>query len=161
MDPSSLIPDFGSLGGPAAYGTLFILTLGLSAVLFLPVPVVSIVIAAAAVLDPFWVGVVAGVASAIGELSGYFVGVASERALEKKGKEGSIYKRTKEIFEKYGFVGIVAVTISPITLIDIMGIIAGTLRYGWKKFLLAAAIGKIPRYIIVAYLGKEVIGFFF
>lgn len=141
------------LSGPFGYVILFLLVLGLSAVLFLPVPVFTVVIAASSVLDPFWVGLVAGIGSAIGELSGYFAGVIGEHALEKK--EGPFYKQSKEMFKKYGFWGIVAVTISPITLIDLMGIIAGALRYGWKKFLLAALIGKIPRYMIVAYAGKK------
>lgn len=157
MDPFSLIPYFGSLGGPAAYGTLFVLVLGLSAVLFLPVPVFAIVVAAASVLDPFWVGVVAGIASAIGELSGYFIGAGSEKVLKKKGKEGLFYKRSGELFKRYGFWGIAAAAIFPITPIDFVGIIAGTLRYGWKKFVIAAAVGKIPRYMIVAYAGRVAI----
>lgn len=143
-----------SLSGPLGYAVLFAVVLGLSAVLFLPVPVVAVVIAAASVLDPFWVGVVAGVASAIGELSGYFIGAGSERLLDKKGKEGDRYERLKELFQRYGFWGIVAATVFPLTPIDFVGLIAGALRYGWKRFLLAAVVGKIPRYMIVAYAGK-------
>lgn len=143
----------GGLSGPFGYAVLFALVLGLSAVLFLPVPVFAVVIAASSVLDPFWVGLVAGIASAIGELTGYFAGAIGEHELAKK--EGPFYKQSKEIFKKYGFWGIIAATISPITLIDLMGVIAGALRYGWKRFLLATLIGKIPRYMIVAYLGKK------
>jgi len=145
------------LSGPFGYVVLFFLVLALSASLFLPVPVFAVIVAAASVLDPFWVGVIAGIGSAIGELSGYFIGVGGEKVLERKEKEGAIYKKSKEVFKKYGFWGIVAVTIFPLTLIDFMGLIAGALRYGWKKFLLAAIIGKIPRYLIVAYAGKKAI----
>jgi membrane protein YqaA with SNARE-associated domain len=144
-----------SLSGPFGYAVLFFLVMGLSAVLFLPVPVVLIVTTAAQILDPFWVGVIAGVASAIGELSGYFAGVVGEKAL--KSHEGKIYEDSKKTFQKWGFWGIVLVTISPVTLIDVMGLMAGALRYGWKKFLLAAMIGKVPRYLIVAYAGKTAV----
>jgi len=153
MSQIPFIPDFGSFG-PFGYVVLFALSLVFSASLFLPVPVFAVVVAAASVLDPLLVGIIAGIASAIGELSGYFVGVAGETALKKKGKTGGFYQSSKDVFRKWGFWGIVFVTISPITLIDVMGIVAGALRYGWKRFLLAAIVGKIPRYVIIAYTGK-------
>ena len=148
------------LSGPLGYILLFFLVLGLSAILFLPVPVFAVVVAASGVLDPFLVGIIAGIASAIGELSGYFIGAGSEHAIDKKGKEGDKYKKAKEVFKKYGFWGIVAAAVFPITPIDFVGVIAGALRYGWKRFLLAAIIGKIPRYLIVAYMGKALAGLF-
>jgi membrane protein YqaA with SNARE-associated domain len=148
------------LSDPFGYVVLFCLVLVLSASLFLPLPVFAIVVAAAGVLDPFWVGIVAGVASAIGELSGYFIGVGSEKILDKKDKEGKRYEKAVVIFKKYGFWGIVAAAIFPITPIDFIGLIAGALRYGWKKFLLAAIIGKIPRYMLVAYMGKSIVDMF-
>ncbi|MBN2517817.1 MAG: VTT domain-containing protein [Candidatus Altiarchaeota archaeon] len=147
------------LSGPFGYVALFFLVLVLSAALILPVPVFAVVLAAAQVLDPLPVGIIAGIASAIGELSGYFVGIGSEKVLEKKGKTDDLYRKAKELFEKYGFFGIVIATLFPLTLIDYVGVIAGVLNYGWKKFFLATLIGKIPRYIFVAYLGKEIFGF--
>jgi len=147
------------LTGPIGYCILFLLVLVLSAAIFLPVPVFAVVLAAAQVMDPLLVGIVAGIASAIGELSGYFVGLGSEKILEKEGKTGDIYRRAKELFQKYGFFGIVAAALFPLTLIDFAGLIAGVLGYGWKKFLLATLIGKIPRYIIVAYFGKALVDF--
>ena len=146
-----------SLSGPFGYVILFFLVLALSAVLFLPVPVFLVVSAAASVLDPLWVGIIAGVASAIGELSGYFIGAGGEKALKKRGKEGYFYEQSKKLFKKYGFWGIAGAAIFPITPIDLVGLIAGTLRYGWKKFLAAAIIGKVPRYLIVAYAGGAAI----
>lgn len=146
-----------SLSGPFGYAILFLITLALSAVLFLPVPVFLVVATAATVLDPFWVGVVAGIGSAIGELSGYFIGVGSEKALKKRGKEGYFYEQSRRLFRRYGFWGIAGAAVFPITPIDLVGLIAGALRYGWKKFLAAAIIGKVPRYLIVAYAGKAAI----
>ncbi len=147
-----------SLSGPFGYVVLFFAVLALSMVLFLPVPVVAVVLAASNTLDPLLVGVVSGIASGIGELSGYFIGAGSERLIDAEGKEGGKYKRAKEVFKKYGFWGIVAAAAFPITPIDFVGLIAGALRYGWKKFLLAAVIGKIPRYLMVAYFGKAMMG---
>lgn len=159
MDPVTIAEG---LSGPIGYVVLFGLVLILSASLFLPLPVFAVVVAAASVLDPFWVGLVAGVASAIGELSGYFIGVGSERILDKKDKEGKKYEKAVILFKKYGFWGIVAAAVFPLTPIDFVGIIAGALRYGWKKFLVAVIIGKIPRYMLVAYLGHSLLnGFWF
>jgi len=150
-----------SFNGPTGYVVLFGVTLILSASLFFPVPVFAITIAAAQVMDPLLVGIIAGVASGIGELSGYFIGLGGEKVLEKKGREGARYKRIKSLFQRYGFFGISLAAFFPITPIDFVGILAGTLEYGWRRFLLATIIGKIPRYLLVAYLGNAIIGFIF
>jgi len=36
---------------------------------------------------------------------------------------------------------------------DLIGIAAGLVKYSKKKFFLGCLIGKIPRYIILAYAG--------
>lgn len=159
MDIAAL---FVGMAGPLAYLVLFLVVLVMSASLFLPLPVFGIVIAAAISLqDPLGVGIVAGVASAIGELSGYLIGIGGHKILESKHREGRLYKKSQQLFEKYGFFGIVVAALFPFTPIDFVGIVAGTLRYGWKKFLLATLIGKIPRYILIAYTGAELIHLLF
>jgi len=157
MDPVQLVME--SINGPTGYLVLFGMTLVLSASLFLPVPVFAVAVAASQVMDPLLVGIICGVASSIGELSGYLVGLGGEKVLEKEKKEGKLYDRAKRLFEKYGFFGISISAFFPITPIDFVGILAGTLKYGWKRFLLATLVGKIPRYLLVAYVGKAFIEF--
>ena len=150
-----------SLTGPLGYFVLFFFVLVMSAVIFLPIPVTAFVIVAAGILDPLIVGVVAGIASSFGELSAYLLGYGSEKVLKKEGKEGKKYEKIRKFFDKYGFVGIVIAAFLPITPIDFFGIIAGSVRYGWKRFLIATMLGKRPRYIIIAYLGNAAISYFF
>jgi len=142
---------------PLAYIALFFAVMLMSACLFMPVPVFALIAAVSTFLDPTLVGIVAGIGSAIGELSGYIVGLGGEAILRKKGKEGDRYRHGKEIFEKYGFFGISFAAFFPFSPIDFVGVLAGMLRYGWKKFLLATMIGKIPRYLLVSYMSKGII----
>lgn len=159
MDIVSIIAGFS---GPLLYIIVFMLALVLSMSLFLPVPVFALVVTAAKISgDPLGIGIVAGVGSAIGELSGYFIGAGGEHLLSEKGKTGKLYARLKSFFQKYGFFGIIAASFFPLTPIDFVGLIAGTLRYGWTKFLIATVIGKIPRYVMVAYSGEFILNFLF
>jgi membrane protein YqaA with SNARE-associated domain len=150
-----------SLAGPLGYLILFFFVLVMSAVIFFPIPVTAFVIVAAGILDPLLVGIVAGIASSFGELSAYLLGCGGEKVLKKEKKEGEKYEKFKRFFDKYGFVGIVIAAFLPITPIDFFGLIAGSVRYGWKRFLFATMLGKIPRYLLVAYLGNAAIGYFF
>ncbi len=139
---------------------MFFSTLVLSASLFFPIPVVVVVITASRVLDPLLVGIIAGLGSSIGELSGYFIGLGGEKLLKKEGKEGRKYNRFQRLFDKYGFWAIALSAVFPVSFIDVTGLMAGAAQYGWKKFLLATITGKIPRYLIVAYVGSGIISLF-
>jgi membrane protein DedA with SNARE-associated domain len=145
----SFIPDFSNIGG---WFYFFIIVLLLSAT---PIPLFAtevIVAAAGALANPLLVGIVAGIAAAIGELTTYFIGLGGEKVISKKKKEGRHYKRATELFDKWGFGAVVIFAFTPLPM-DLIGLIAGGLKYDVRRFFAAALIGKIPRNILVAYIG--------
>jgi len=157
MDPDSFVPDFASLGGWAYF---FIALVLFSST---PLPIFStevIVFLAGSMADPLVVGIVAGIATAIGELTTYVIGFGGERLISRKHKEGDVYKRATEFFERWGFWAVIVFALTPLPM-DLIGLIAGGLKYDIKKFFGGALIGKIPRNIIIAYAGAGIIGFFF
>ncbi len=143
-----------------AYGyvAVFVLVLLSSASIFYPIPSQVVVLAAAPFLNPVLLGIVAGAASALGELTGYFVGLGSKEFLEKRYKK--VFGRWTEIFEKYGFWAIVLFGITPLPD-DVVGILAGMAKYDVRKFLVANFIGKSIMYFLVAYFGQMALNFLF
>jgi membrane protein YqaA with SNARE-associated domain len=89
--------------------------------------------------------------SAIGESTGYLLGLGGKKILEKKYAKG--IKRVKKVFEKYGsdfWIILLAVTPLPD---DVVGIICGIIKYDFKRYFLAVFIGKLILSLIVAYAG--------
>ena len=151
FDWAAIIQAFG-------YPGLFFLVTVFNASIVLPAPTVLVIsIAATALGDPLLVGVVAGFGSAVGEMSGYLIGRGGEKVLKKEHLEGKKYKKVLSFFEKYGFWAIVVLSFLPILLMDFIGLLAGMLRYDWKKFFIATLIGKIPKCLLIAYAGKGVL----
>ncbi|NIM46652.1 MAG: hypothetical protein GTN40_00625 [Candidatus Aenigmarchaeota archaeon] len=141
---TSLVQTYGYLG-------VFLVSLiGSSTIIFI-LPTDIIVFAAGAILDPLLVGILAGLGEAIGEIVGYVLGLGGRKIINKKYKKD--IKKWEKKFKKYGgFFIIVLFAATPLPD-DIVGIIGGTLRYPFKKFLLASFIGKTIMALVLAYGG--------
>jgi len=142
----------------ASYGYIgiFLISLIGSATIILPLPSVAFVFASGAILNPFLVGVLAGLGAAIGEFTGYALGWGGRKVIKSKWKK--LFKRTEDAFQRYGgFWIIILFAVTPLPD-DIVGIIAGTLKYSVKKFFIASLIGKVILHLILAYAGFYGIG---
>ncbi len=138
-----------------SYLAVFIVSLISTSTIFLPLPIYLMIFFAAGLgLNPFLVGISAGVGSAIGELTGYFIGAGSRRVLIiRRHKEKSKFvKKFTEFFKKYGFATIVVTSFLPFPF-DIIGILSGVSNYDMKKFLIATIIGKTAKTLLIAYAG--------
>ncbi|MHB9034954.1 MAG: VTT domain-containing protein [Anaerolineae bacterium] len=133
-------------------GVFIIDLLGNATVLF-PVPSLAINFAGGSVYNPFIVGLVAGVAEPIGELSGYLAGFGGSAGMEKQPR----YTQIKAWMQKRGFLTILILAAIPNPLFDMAGMAAGALRFPLTKFLLACWIGKTFKATVLALLGA---GFF-
>jgi len=143
-----------------SYLGVFIISLIGTSTIFLPFPsYIIIALAAGLGLNPFLVGVAAGLGSAFGELTGYFIGVGGEKVIEKKTKkEPRLVKKFMQLFRRYGFPIIVVTAAIPFPF-DAIGIVCGAINYDVKKFLIATAIGKIIKCLLVAYAGLFAVSF--
>lgn len=123
----------------------FIISLVSSGTLILPAPGWS-VIGLSFSLNPFLLGLVAGLGSALGELTGYFTGLGSNYILDDR------FKRLHDIMEKYGKETLFVLALIPNPFFDIAGILAGASRMKLHEFLIPVALGKIIRFIILCYM---------
>ena len=136
---------FGNYG----YLGVFLITLVSTAGLIIPVPYLAAVIVAGTYLDPLLVGLVAGLASTFGELTGYMLGFSGRGIAGKV----ALYQTAERWMRRYGFLTVLVFSIIPNPFFDAAGLAAGTLKMPVAHFMLACFIGKTVRLILIAYLG--------
>ncbi|HOG47991.1 MAG TPA: VTT domain-containing protein [Anaerolineae bacterium] len=140
----------------AAYGYLgiFIVTLVGNATVILPVPGLVAVFAGGTAFNPWLVGLIAGVAQPIGELTGYLAGYGGGAVVENR----ALYAKLCCWMERHGFLTILVLAAIPNPVFDMAGIIAGALHMPVWKFLLACFLGKTAKSFAVAWLGQQSAG---
>ncbi|MBU0899078.1 MAG: VTT domain-containing protein [Nanoarchaeota archaeon] len=133
------------------YFGVFIISLVGSASIILPIPAFIVVFAAGGFLNPWAVGIFAGLGSAIGELTGYGLGMGGRELLARK--YGDLLIKTRNWVEKRGaFIIIIVFALTPLPD-DVIGILAGMINYDIKKFFMATLIGKIILNVAIALAG--------
>jgi uncharacterized membrane protein YdjX (TVP38/TMEM64 family) len=134
-------------------GVFIINVLGNATVLF-PIPSLAINFAGGSVLNPFLVGLVAGVAEPIGELSGYLAGYGGSAVFTNKPN----YVKVKGWMQKRGFLTIFVLSAIPNPIFDMAGMAAGALRFPLWKFLVSCWMGKTVKATVIALLGSGLFG---
>lgn len=146
--------DIEALAQYGYLGAFLIAMLG-SATIFFPAPGWAAVIALSASLNPAVLGLVAGIGSAIGELTGYVAGDGARDILNSRVNET---KEIEALVRGYGAAGIFALAFIPNPLFDAAGLVAGGLKIPWWRFLLACAAGRVLRYVLLALVGNFTLG---
>lgn len=138
------VGDYGYLG-------VFVITLITTGAFVLPIPYLAVIFKAATFLDPVAVALIAGLAAALGEMTGYLVG-ASGRDLIGRGR----WERASERWmQRHGFLTIAVLAFIPNPAFDAAGIAAGALRYAAWRFALACFIGKTAKFLLIALFGSR------
>jgi membrane protein DedA with SNARE-associated domain len=101
--------------------------------------------------DILMIAAVAGIGAAIGELSGYLIGLGGRKTIIKKYKKKIDF--LERVFKKFGPVAIFAFAFTPLPD-DLVFIPLGMMRYNVVKALTPAFIGKFCMYLVVASAGR-------
>lgn len=122
-----------------------------SATIVIPVPGAALVVAMGTQLNPWWLSIISGLGSALGELTGYFAGATGQTLIPESQRPlmDKIHART----EKYGALLLIALAAYPFPLFDLAGIAAGASKMKIWKFFVATAIGKSIKYGFLIVLG--------
>ena len=134
------------------YVGVFIFTFLGAATIFLPSASSLVVIGAGAWLNPFLVGIVAGLAATLGELTGYAIGYEGGELLEKRSR---LFARAKGWMEKRGSVTLFLLSIVPNPAFDAAGLAAGAIKFPLRRFLVIVWTGKTIQAIVGAFLGSQ------
>lgn len=135
------------------YPGVFLISMLGNATLLLPAPSFAIVFAVGGILNPYWVGLAAGCGGALGEMTGYLAGFGGSAVVEKR----PIYQRMAALMSRWGAWIIFLLAVTPNFLFDVGGLMAGSLKMPWWKFLLAAALGKSIRFAVIALFGQNLL----
>ena len=133
-------------------GIFFISLLGATSV-FIPIPssVVIFTLSSQTAFDPLLIAVVAGAGAAIGEFSGYLIGVGGRKVI------GERYKRKMDIlmklFQRFGPIVIFVFALTPLPD-DLLFIPLGVMRYKILNAFIPALLGKFVSNLIIAYAGR-------
>lgn len=145
----------------SAYGYLgvFLVSLLGNATVILPVPSLLGVYAAGSAFNPLLVGLTAGVAEPLGELTGYLAGYAGRAVVENQ----ALYERITRWMERRrywtGYLTILVLSAIPNPIFDLAGIAAGALRLPIGGFLLSCWLGKTLKALAIAFAGAYSVGF--
>lgn len=146
-------PDFNSLA-MFGYPGIFVMMAASSASILAPLPGFATVMAAGSVANPLLIALFAGSGSALGEFTGYLAGYGGKAIIEEKNIR--VLKPIERWLRRYGFFALVVFAAIPNPFFDVVGLVAGSLSYPARRFLVAVALGNITKYLMLAYLGKTV-----
>lgn len=140
------IAELGNYG----YLGVFIISALSSATILIPAPGWAVVAAMATILNPIYVGIMAGIGSSLGELTGYMVG---DGALDIAGRKK--YDKFLKWMQKNDMLAIFVFSFLPNPFFDIAGIAAGAAKVPVWKYVLFCAIGRSLRYVLLAILTAQ------
>ena len=101
--------------------------------------------------DPLLIAVFAGAGAAIGEFSGYLIGLGGRKVI------GNRYKKKMDIllklFKRFGPIVIFVFALTPLPD-DLLFIPLGVMRYSLPVAFISALLGKFLSNLIIAYAGR-------
>jgi membrane protein YqaA with SNARE-associated domain len=120
---------------------------------FVPIPytLVIFILGASSSFDPLLIAVAAGLGSAIGEFSGYLLGVGGRKVIGDKYKKKMDF--ITKFFKKYGSIAIFIFALTPLPD-DLLFIPLGVMRYSLLRAFIPALLGKFFSNLIIAYSGR-------
>lgn len=130
------------------YAGLFAISLISAASIIMPMPGAAAVAGAGAVLEPvagiptpIMVGLVAGIAETIGELTGYAAGYGGSPLL----RDRPMYPRIRAWMHRRGILTMFFLSSFPNPLVDVAGVAAGAVHMQLRRFLVGVLAGKIVK----------------
>lgn len=137
------------------YGYLgvFLISLFGAMSIFVPIPytVVIFILGGLPSFDPLLIAVAAGTGAAIGEFSGYLIGVGGSKVISGRYKKRIDF--LTKLFKKYGSIAIFVFALTPLPD-DLLFIPLGIMRYSLLRAFIPAILGKFFSNLIIAYSGR-------
>ena len=104
---------------------------------------------------PFW-GVVISVAAAFtASTVGYFLGEQLARPVKQYLVSEEKFEKLSRFMQEHGFIAVILFRISPFLSNDAISFIAGSIKMGYRKYILATLAGTIPLASAIAYFGRD------
>ena len=135
----------------AGYPGVFFLNFLGAVSMVLPVPGILSLCGLSVALNPFVLGVLAGMGESLGESSGYAVGYGGDTIFERFAVYRNLRPRVQRWMEKRGVLVLFLVSAFPNPIVDVVGIAAGSVRFPFLRFMMIVLSGKIIKGLMIAY----------
>lgn len=159
---------------PLGYPGIFLANFLGTATVFVPVPGLTaagqaVIVAGSQTLFRPGVVVAGAAGMTLAESTAYLAGMvgrgmAEERQMPVGGRLGEWLRRAAgwvdRLMARYGFATLLVLSAVPNPLFEFAGITAGAVRMNFWRFLLAVAIGKTTRVILLVIIGDAFLEFF-
>jgi uncharacterized membrane protein YdjX (TVP38/TMEM64 family) len=150
---TGLVYSYGLIG-------VFIIAMLSASTIMVVLPGWVLIVLAGHIYPPFLVGVVGALGYVVGETSAYLLGRGGNYIIEKK--HLARLDKIKGWFQKRGFVMLPVFAMIPPLPLDLLSVVAGTLKYDLKKFWLGVFLGELVKcmaYAYAGYYGIRILGF--
>jgi membrane protein DedA with SNARE-associated domain len=139
------------------FGVFLISLIGATSV-FVPIPYTVVIFILGGLrsgggwaFDPLLIAVAAGTGAAVGEFSGYLIGLGGRKVIGEKYKKKMDF--LVKLFKKFGPVVIFVFALTPLPD-DLLFIPLGVMRYSVLQAFIPALLGKFFSNLIIAYSGR-------
>lgn len=126
-----------------------------SASIILPAPGAVLIAIMGQDFIPLFIGISAGLGGTVGGTTAYLAGVLNASAARQKGWMNWL----EWLMSRFGSGIIFIFAVLPILPGDIASIIAGGVKYSFKRYILYNALGSVIKMTAIAYFGGEVLGY--
>jgi membrane protein YqaA with SNARE-associated domain len=122
---------------------------------FFPIPTLPPIAFMAKLFHPILISVVGALGTSIANLNDYAIlGWLFRSHRVARIRDVRTYRKFLHFFDRYAFLTMAAGSFLPIP-IDVVRLMAISRAYSYWKYFAATFVGRVPRYLLIAYLGKE------
>lgn len=122
---------------------------------FFPIPTLPPIAFTAKVFHPILVSAVGALGTCVANMNDYAIlGWLFHHHRVKKIRDIQTYRKLLGFFDRYAFLTLSIAAFLPFP-IDVIRMLAISRAYPYPKYLCAAFVGRFPRYLLIAYLGKD------
>lgn len=130
------------------YVGLFVACMLTNASVFLPASSIAFTMAAATALNPLLCALIGGLGTTAGEMVGYVLGRCGRGCIDDQSR----FRKVEDGLRRYGAAAILVFAFMPLPLFDLIGVVAGTVKYPVVKFVVVCALGKILKMLLYVFV---------
>lgn len=143
------ISDLGDWG----YLGAFVINGISNATIILPAPGGAVIAIMAQDFNPVLIGIASGLGGTIGGSTAYFAGLATSSNVRRS----KWFRRLEQMMRRFGGLIIFVFALIPFLPGDLASIVAGTVRYPFRKYLVYNSLGSMIKMTVIAYVGADLL----
>jgi membrane protein YqaA with SNARE-associated domain len=148
-----IIREWSWIRSLSAYGYLgaFVISVFSGGTVIVPIPGLAVIFSLGGVLNPIWVGIVAGLGEAIGALTIYLTGMGGRTMVQTRFPR--FYPRMVGWLRRRGDVTVFLYSAVINPFFYPLTLACGALRFGLWRFFFLSFAGKTVKSLVIAYIG--------